>query len=136
MRNRVVGGKLSFGARSLRAQLGFSVKAVTVANRAAAQAYDDITFTLQRDEDDDVAVAEDGLLVHGKLFAFLDGDDLVVELPESRARDLKQRGVVVAFETARHPARNWVRVSDIELWSELAREAHEFVGEPQVGGAS
>lgn len=107
-----------------------------MANRAAAQAYDDITFTLQRDEDDDVAVAEDGLLVHGKLFAFLEGDDLVVELPESRARDLKQRGVAIAFEAAHRPARNWVRVSDVELWPELARESHQFVGEPLVGGAS
>lgn len=105
-------------------------------NESAARAYEGITFDLQRDEDDDVAVAEDGLLVHGKLFAFLDGDDLVIDLSDARASDLKERGVAIAYKAAEHTARNWVRVSDVELWPELAREAHQFVGEPAVGGAS
>jgi hypothetical protein len=106
-----------------------------VAINEAQSAYDDLTLALAED-DDDVAVAEDGLLVRGILFAFLEGDDLVVELPESRAADLKARGVAEAFRAAGHPTRDWVRVSDRQLWPELARESHEFVGEPAVGGES
>jgi hypothetical protein len=29
-----------------------------------------------------------------------------------------------------------VRIRDLSLWSELTREAHEYVGEPPVGGQS
>ena len=65
----------------------------TMAHDDAARAYEDLTFSMSDDEDFDVAVAADGLLVRGKLFAFLEGDDLVVELPEVRAKDLKARGV-------------------------------------------
>lgn len=103
---------------------------------AAAQAYNSLTIELAEDEDYDVDIAADGLLVHGRLFAFLEGDDLVVELPESRAKDLEARGVAAAFRAAGHPTRNWVRVSDRQFWSELARESHTFVGEPAVGGES
>lgn len=103
---------------------------------AAAQAYESLTIELAEDEDYDVDIAEDGLLVHGRLFAFLEGDDLVVEVPEARAKDLKARGVASAFRAAGHPTRDWVRVSDRQLWPELAREAHTFVGEPAVGGES
>ncbi len=103
---------------------------------AAAQAYNSLTIELAEDEDYDVEIAADGLLVRGKLFAFLEEDDLVVELPEARADDLKTRGVASAFRAAGHPTRDWVRVSDRQLWSELARESHTFVGEPAVGGDS
>ncbi len=103
---------------------------------AAAQAYNSLTIELAEDEDYDVDIAADGLLVHGRLFAFLEEDDLVVELPEARANDLKARGVAFAFRAAGHPSRDWVRVSDRQLWSELARESHTFVGEPAVGGES
>ena len=103
---------------------------------AAVQAYDNLAIELAEDEDYDVDIAADGLLVHGRLFAFLEGDDLVVELPETRANDLKERGVAYAFRAAGRPARDWVRVNDRQLWSELARESHTFVGEPAVGGES
>ncbi len=103
----------------------------------AQAAYDTLTFELLGDEDYDVDVTPDGVLVRGRLFAFLDGDDLVVELPEARVADLLARDIVVPFQgAAGPPSRAWVRVSDIELWSELSREAHEFVGEPHVGHES
>ncbi len=105
-----------------------------MANEAAALAYEDLVLGLR--EEDGVAATPDGLLVHGKLFAFLEGDDLVVELPEARSADLRTRGVASAFRAAGHPLREWVRVSDLQLWPELARESHEFVGEPPVGGQS
>ncbi len=103
---------------------------------AASKAYENLTVELAEDADYDVDIADDGMLVRGKLFAFLEGDDLVVELPEPRATDLKQRGVAHAFRTAGHSSRDWVRVSERDLWSELARESHTFVGEPAVGGES
>jgi len=43
----------------------------------------------------------------------------------------------VAFHSTKGgDSRNWVRVGDLQLWSELAREAHQFVGEPPVGHQS
>jgi len=99
--------------------------------------YAAVARELLLDPDLDVNQAPDGLLVRGQLFAFLDGVDLVVELPESRSADLRSRGIVVSFTgDTGCPSRNWVRVSDRQLWSELAREAHEFVGEPPVGRQS
>ena len=103
----------------------------------ADRTYDAVTRELLLDEDYDVDLTPDGVLVHGKLFAFLDGDDLVVELPEARSADLRERGIAVPFHSTRGgDSRNWVRVSDRELWSELAREAHTYVGEPPVGRQS
>ena len=100
----------------------------------AERTYDAVTREMLVDEDFDVDYTPDGLLVHGLLFAFLDGDDLVVELPEARSGDLRERGIATPFTgTHGEPSRNWVRVTDRELWSELAREAHTYVGEPPVG---
>jgi len=99
--------------------------------------YEAVTRELLMDEDYDVDLTPDGLLVKGRLFAFLDGEDLVVELPESRSTDLQKRGIAMAFHSTKGgDSRNWVRVADLQLWSELAREAHQFVGEPPVGHQS
>ena len=77
----------------------------------ADRTYDAVTRELLLDEDYDVDLTPDGLLVHGRLFAFLDGDDLVVELPEDRSADLRERGIAVPFSGAHGgPSRNWVRV--------------------------
>lgn len=100
----------------------------------ALRAYDDLTFLVRRY--DGVAVRPAGLYVYGRSFAFLDGEDLLVELSPARRNDLIERGQVERAESAVHPKRAWVRVVDRELWPELAREAHEFVGEPPVGGES
>ena len=103
----------------------------------ADRTYDAVARELLLDEDYDVDETPDGLLVKERLFAFLDGDHLVVELPEARAADLRERGIAVPFRGDHGgPSRNWVRVSDRELWSELAREAHTYVGEPPVGRES
>lgn len=103
----------------------------------ADRTYDAVSRELLMDEDYDVDLTPDGLLVRGRLFAFLDGEDLVVELPEERSADLQARGIAVPFQgTLGGPSRNWVRVGDLQLWSELAREAHQFVGEPPVGRQS
>jgi len=100
----------------------------------AATAYEELAFELKIE--DGVTVVENELLVHGTIFAFLDDDDLVVELPEARASDLAGRSVAARYVSHHHPTRNWIRVGDRELWPELARESHEFVSEPAVGGES
>ena len=103
----------------------------------AAAAYDGLTTQMLGDPDLDVDVTPDGLLVKGRLFAFLDGDDLVVEVSPARAADLVARGQARPFRGASgEPSVTWIRVSDWELWFELGREAHEYVGEPPVGRES
>lgn len=98
--------------------------------------YRRVTRELLADEDVDVDFTPDGLLVRGRLFAFLDGTELVVQVPAARASDLLSRGVVSSFTGGGGISRSWVRVSDLQLWSELAREAHEHVGKPPVGRQS
>lgn len=102
----------------------------------AKAAFSVVAVEMLQDEDVDVDLSPEGLLVHGKLFAFPRASGLVVELPAERAQDLRARGVAEAFDVDGQVSRTWVRVSDRELWSELAREAHQFVGEPPVGRQS
>ena len=98
--------------------------------------YRRVTRELLADEDVDVDFTPDGLLVRGRLFAFLDGTELVVQVPSARAMDLVSRGVVAPFTGGGRTSGDWVRVNDLQLWSELAREAHEHVGKPPVGRQS
>jgi hypothetical protein len=100
----------------------------------AAEAYENVVLELQ--DEPGVRVDEDGLHVSGTVFAFLAGDDLVVDLPASRASDLVERGQGTRLRTDGVKSRDLVSVNDRSLWSELAREAHEYVGEPPVGGQS
>jgi hypothetical protein len=105
-----------------------------MAGSVAEDAFEGVRFSFR--DIDEVAETAEGLLVNGRLFAFLEEDDLVVELPFARANDLVERGIAVRFTTEGDSSRNWVRVNDQQLWQELAHEAHEFVGEPAVGGDS
>jgi hypothetical protein len=99
-------------------------------------AYETLTRSLLRDEHRDVDLTPDGLRVRGRLFAFLDGADLVVHLPEDRIAELQGREVAESFEVVAHENRTWARVSDWHLWPEMAREAHQYVGHGQLGGQS
>jgi hypothetical protein len=105
-----------------------------MAGSIAEDAFEGVRFSFR--DIDEVAETPEGLIVKGTLFAFLDGDDLVVELPFARSNDLVERGIAMKFEAEGQEARDWVRVGDQQLWQELARESHEFVGEPAVGGDS
>jgi hypothetical protein len=100
----------------------------------AAEAYENLVLEFR--EEDGVSVDTEGLLVHGTVFAFLNGDNLVVDLPANRASDLVERGEGTRFKLDGVKSRDLVSVSDRSLWSELTREAHEYVGEPRVGGQS
>ena len=105
-----------------------------------SRTFSDVAMALQADPDDDVAVEGTRLLVKGKLFAFVDGAHLVVDVPAARAADLVVRGIasVVSDTTAAtaQPQGAWVGIDDAENWLELATEAHRFVGEPPVGRQS
>ncbi len=105
-----------------------------MAGSVAEDAFEGVRFSFR--DIDEVSESPEGLRVKGTLFAFLEGEDLVVELPFARSNDLVARGIAVKFAVGGQKARNWVRVSDQQLWQELAHEAHEFVGEPAVGGDS
>ena len=100
----------------------------------AAEAYENLV--LEFHEEDGVTVVDDQLLVRGTVFAFLNNDDLVVDLPASRASDLVERGQGTRYKVDGTKSRDLVSVADRSLWSELTREAHEYVGEPPVGGQS
>ena len=100
----------------------------------SAEAFENLVLEF-RDEDG-VTFDADGLKVHGTVFAFLSGDDLVVDLPVGRASDLVERQQGTRFRADGVKSRDLVTVRDRSLWSELTREAHEYVGEPPVGGQS
>ena len=92
---------------------------------------------LLEDPDLDVSVTATGLHVHGRLFAYLDGTELAIDLPEDRAADLVGRDVATPVAAGRSEAKGaWERIADAEDWPELASEAHQFVGEPAVGKES
>lgn len=99
-------------------------------------AFADVASALQNDPDDDVSVDGSRLLVHGRPFASLDGDELLVEFPAARAIDLVTRGMASAASGPAEARGTWVSVGDSENWLELATEAHQFVGEPPVGRQS
>ncbi|MHC5796437.1 hypothetical protein ACVXZ4_09780 [Lacisediminihabitans sp. FW035] len=98
--------------------------------------FDELSQVLQTDADDDVTAIGDSLLVRGRLFAFRADRLLVVDLPPERARDLIERGMAVNAAGNSPAHGTWVSISDIEDWPEIASEAHQFVGEPAVGGES
>jgi hypothetical protein len=93
-------------------------------------------LVLELSDEPGVKLGPDGLTVGGNLFAFRDENDLIVDLAANRASDLVHRGMAASYKHDGERSRDWVRVSDQSLWSELGREAHEYVGEPPVGGDS
>lgn len=99
--------------------------------------FGDIAIQLQNDPDNDVTVSGSHLLVHGHVFATLSQADLLeVVLPAARAVDLIQRGIAADVPRESPVGGAWVGVADTADWLELATEAHDFIGEPRVGGKS
>ena len=105
-----------------------------MANARALEHWEDLVVEFT--DEPGVELTADGLAVDGSLFAFRDGDLLVVDLSAARAADLVHRGMAAHYKHDGATSRDWVSVADLTLWSELAREAHEYVGEPPVGGDS
>jgi hypothetical protein len=100
------------------------------------QAFDDVSTELQGDPDDDVTRTDDSLAVAGRVFALLENSRLLADLPKARASDLIARGIATTAHGPSAPLGVWISVRTVEDWSEIAREAHEFVGEHPVGGES
>jgi hypothetical protein len=105
-----------------------------MANAGAINHWENLVLELS--DEPGVKLGPDGLTVGGNLFAFRDGDELVVDLAAARASDLVNRGMAAHYKHDGERSRDWVSVADESLWSELVREAHEYVGEPPVGGDS
>jgi hypothetical protein len=95
----------------------------------AAETFLNLTIDLV-DSGDGVTAHGDELQVHAKPFARLLGDELSVLLPPARVSDLETRGIASGRDG------DWLLFASRELWSEMAREAHEYVGEPPVGHQS
>jgi hypothetical protein len=100
------------------------------------RAFTAVSDALLTDADDDVLLEATQLSVKGSVFARLDGDELLVDLPAARAADLVSRGIASPAAVPGASVGAWVSIHDVENWIELAGEAHQFVGEPPVGRQS
>lgn len=103
---------------------------------ATSRVFGDIAIELQNDPDNDVTVSGPQLRANGRPFAELTERGLEILLPSVRAADLVRRGIAAIVPREGIAGGAWVAVGDTSNWLELATEAHDFVGEPRVGGRS
>jgi TfoX/Sxy family transcriptional regulator of competence genes len=74
-------------------------------------------------------MASFGLKVRGKIFAMVARGRLVVKLPRSRVDELVAAGAGERFDPGHgRVMKEWISIEGDDGWSELAREAHRFVG--------
>ena len=72
--------------------------------------------------------ARGGLMRHGKLFATLRGDGLLLKLPAGRVAQLIAMGHGTTFDANKgRPMKEWVVASLDADWEGLAQEAAAFV---------
>ncbi|MCU1474889.1 hypothetical protein [Amnibacterium sp.] len=100
------------------------------------QDVDALAAALTEDGDLDVSADGDDLLVHGRRFARVTDQGLIVDLPARRSADLLDRGIAAPGPADERATGAWVVVADRENWHELASEARDFVGEPPIGRQS
>ena len=74
------------------------------------------------------AFGSNGIKVHGKIFAMLVRDALVLKLPRARVDGLIAEGTGATFDAGKgKPTREWVTVVGARArWLALAREARAF----------
>jgi hypothetical protein len=71
--------------------------------------------------------AQGGLMRHGKLFATLRGEDLLLKLPAERVAQLIAAGLGAPFDANKgKPMKEWVLAQMSADWEALSREAAEF----------
>jgi hypothetical protein len=110
-----------------------------VTGRSPAQRYaalieaflDDPDVTHPSRGDDAKGFGSDALKVHGRIFAMLTRDQLVVKLPRRRVDELIDAGRGTRFDPGHgRLMKEWLEVGPAtdDEWLELAREAREFVG--------
>lgn len=76
-----------------------------------------------------------GLRTHGKIFAMLIDEELVVKLPAKRCVDMVAAGSARFFEVGRRQMREWVRIPDADQanWEQLAVQARDYVASERGG---
>ena len=79
------------------------------------------------------ALSNDGLMVHGKLFAFPRGERIVVKLPPPRIDALAGKGAVTRVLMGQRLMKEWVEVHDPGDWRALADEARAYVASLVAG---
>jgi hypothetical protein len=80
--------------------------------------------------------ASNGLKAHGRIFAMLSRERLVVKLPAERCTALVAGGAGVPFESGGRRMREWVTLTDAPdagAWLALAQEALAFAREQHAG---
>lgn len=105
-----------------------------MSNLESLRTFEDVALELR--DLDGVTLKDEGLYIHGRRFAFLDAQGLVIELSAKRLADLVARGFGTPTGAPSGASRPGLLVTDRQLWRELAEEACEFVGEPATGGQS
>jgi hypothetical protein len=83
----------------------------------------------QPDVEEGRAFHAPGLKVHGRIFAMLVDDHLVVKLPPERCSQLVHSGAARPFSSGQRKMKEWVsvRYSNTRTWTTLADEALRFV---------
>ena len=73
------------------------------------------------------ALSNEGLMVHGKLFAFLLRGQLIVKLPVERVAEVIGAGTGAPALMGKRTMNGWVEVSREGDWPEIARESYDYV---------
>ncbi|MDQ1724634.1 MAG: hypothetical protein QOG52_1662 [Frankiaceae bacterium] len=79
------------------------------------------------------ALSNEGLMVGGKLFAFLRRDRLVVKLPVARVAELIEDGTGDEALMGKRRMKQWVEVALDSHWSPVARESCDYVRQLHAG---
>jgi hypothetical protein len=73
------------------------------------------------------ALSNEGLMVNGKLFAFLLRGKLIVKLPVERVAEVIAAGTGAAALMGSRTMKQWVEVTADVDWPQLARESYDCV---------
>ena len=73
------------------------------------------------------ALSNEGLMVGGKLFAFLRRERLVVKLPLERVAEVIATGTGAPAIMGTRTMKQWLEVTREADWAQLARESYDYV---------
>jgi hypothetical protein len=94
-----------------------------------AERYDGLCDSMLREPDVTIgrALSNEGLMVRGKLFAFLRNGVLVVKLPGARIDGLAADGRAVRALMGKRVMKEWVELAAEADWAALAAESRGYV---------
>ncbi len=83
------------------------------------------------------ALRNEALTVHGKIFAFLKGDRLVLKLPATHVKQLIGAGAAIPFTSGGRTMKQWVAVppsstADVNAWRTLLNDARVYVASGEL----